>query len=957
MGGLDGVRVLDFSSEIAGPYATKLLADAGADVVKVEKPSGDPMRRWSASEELGLRGEDGSGAGGSGGDAATAPPGEAEEDGEHSETAKPLFCYLNASKRSVFGEPQDEHIQRLLSAAHIVVEDFPPAESKKIDFAGKFPHLVVLSITPYGRDGPLADTPWTEFTVQAECGSISFRGRPDQPPIKAGGRVTEFTAGAYAAPAAVAALALAQKTGRGSHIDFSIAEAGIISLAIYSEVAQQLHREGAWGGPTRSVELPSIEPTKDGWVGFNTNTGQQAENFLMLIERFDLLESGEWTGPASAGKRMQNMDLWNSFVHEWTTKHTTAEIVAKAVDLRIPVAPVHSGETVLTEEHFLERGVFVENPAGFLQPRPAYLMEAAGEASGAGEAGGFGGDSGGGEVSESGRVEGTDRSARGISVPVQMRPAPKLGEHTEEVAQEWGGDGAGAREAPALFGKGDFADGVLLAGVSQSGTSQAGNSKAGVSQVGTSQAAASQSGTSQAGASQSVPLPFEGFRILDFTSWWAGPSATQIFSLMGAEVIHIESGTHPDGMRMTGAMFGQPEWWEWGHLFMSANTNKLGITLDLETPEGHDLLCRLIAQSDAVVENFAPRVAEKFGLSFEFLRGLNRRIVYMRMPAFGLSGPWRERVGFAQTMEQVTGMAWLTGHEYDQPRIIRGICDPIAGMHGAFALMLGLIERDRLDDAVFVEATMVEAALNCAAEAIVEFTAYGGQMSRMGNRSPYAAPQNLYACQGEEEWLAISVATDEQWVGLLEAIGGGVRAGSAVAGGAVANGAVAFDAQALDAAADGAETVDEKTMSGEASDGLTAALTDPKFREAAARRQAHDMIDEHLSAWAAGQDCAEAAERLRSHGVPAARVFNTRLLTQHPQFQARGFYEPVKHPFAGEPLLPTLPYRFTDRWIKRAAPTMGQDNQEVLAGLLGISEAEIATLEAKGVLATRPKGM
>ena len=893
MSGLDGVRVLDFSSDIAGPYATKLLADGGADVVKVERPDGDPMRRWSATGSL--------------------PEAEA---GRHYSSA--LFCYLNASKRSVIGEPQDEHIQRLLSAAHIVVEDFPPAESKKIDFAGKFPHLVVLSITPYGRDGPLADTPWTEFTVQAECGSIAFRGRPDQPPIKAGGRVTEFTAGAYAAPAAVAALALAQKTGRGSHIDFSIAEAGIISLAIYSEVAQQLHREGSWGGPTRSVELPSIEPTKDGWVGFNTNTGQQAENFLMLIERFDLLESGEWTGPASAGKRMQNMDLWNSFVHEWTTKHTTAEIVERAVDLRIPVAPVHSGETVLTEEHFLERGVFVENPAGFLQPRPAYLMKAAkeaggaGEGSGAGEAGGFGGDSGAGEVGESGRAEGTDRSATGTSVPLQMRPAPKLGEHTEEVVQEWSVDGADARVAPALFDKGDFAEGVSLTGVSQSG-----NSKAGVS--------------------RSVPLPFEGFRILDFTSWWAGPSATQIFSLMGAEVIHIESGTHPDGMRMTGAMFGQPEWWEWGHLFMSANTNKLGITLDLETPEGHDLLCRLIAQSDAVVENFAPRVAEKFGLSFEFLRSLNRRIVYMRMPAFGLSGPWRERVGFAQTMEQVTGMAWLTGHEYDQPRIIRGICDPIAGMHGAFALMLGLIERDRLDDAVFVEATMVEAALNCAAEAIVEFTAYGRRMSRMGNRSPYAAPQNLYACKGEEEWLAIAVAADEQWIGLLEALG--------------------CDAAAGDAAAGDAAAADEKAMSGEVSEGLAAAFTDPKLREAAARRQVHNMIDEHLSAWAAEQDCAEAAEHLRSHGVPAARVFNTRLLTQHPQFKARGFYEPVKHPFAGEPLLPTLPYRFTERWIKRAAPTMGQDNREVLGGLLGLSQAEIGDLEAKGVLATRPKGM
>ena len=867
--GLAGVRVLDFSSDIAGPYATKLLADGGADVVKVERPDGDPMRRWSASEELGLRGLSG----------------EASQAGEDIETAEALFCYLNASKRSVIGEPQDEHIRSLLSAANIVVEDFPPAESKKIDFAGKFPHLVVCSITPYGRDGPLADAPWTEFTVQAECGSTAFRGRPDQPPIQAGGRVTDFTAGAYAAPAIVAALALAHQTGQGRHIDFSIAEAGIISLAIYSDVAQQMNKDRPFGGPTRSVELPSIEPTKDGWVGFNTNTGQQSENFLVLIERFDLLESGEWTGPASYGKRMENIDLWNSFVHEWTTKHTTAEIVEKAVELRIPVAPVHSGESVFTEEHFLERGAFVENPAGFRQPRPAYLV--------------------------------TSASGQDLGLPVPLRLAPKLGEHTEEVMSEWSGgelaEGSAA-EAPDLFGAGDFTE------------------KGGFTKLvaGAGFADASSPVGSPVGGPEGSRLPFAGFRIVDLTSWWAGPSATQLFAFLGAEVIHIESGTHPDGMRMTGAMFGQPEWWEWGHMFMSANTNKLGVTLDLETPEGHDLLCRLVAKSDAVVENFSPRVAEKFGLSFEFLCSLNRRIVYMRMPAFGLSGPWRERVGFAQTMEQVTGMAWVTGHEYDQPRIIRGPCDPIAGMHGAMALMLGLMERHRTDDAVFVESTMVEAALNCAAEAMVEFSAYGTCLERMGNRSPYAAPQNLYECSQADDWLALAVADNAQWEGLKAALGN----------------------------PDWAET--------------------PELQSARGRHAAHEMLDGHLSRWAARQNLSEAVEHLRSHGVAASGVYNTRLLFQHPQYASRGFYEPIEHPLAGELLLPTLPYSFRDSfkngtseclpdgdtdghpkggWLKRAAPMMGQDNHAVLVKLLDVSEAEIEALEAKGVLATRPKGM
>ena len=225
-------------------------------------------------------------------------------------------------------------------------------------------------------------------------------------------------------------------------------------------------------------------------------------------------------------------------------------------------------------------------------------------------------------------------------------------------------------------------------------------------------------------------------------------------------------------------------------------------------------------------------------------------------------------------------------------------------------------------------------------------------MSRMGNRSPYAAPQNLYACRGEEEWLAIAVATDEQWEGLLEALGSDAAAGVAAAGVAAAG-----DTEADDEKAVSGEVSEGSAAAGVAAAGAAAELADPNLREAAARRQAHDTIDEHLSAWAAEQDCAEAAEHLRSHGVPAARVFNTRLLTQHPQFQARGFYEPVKHPFAGEPLLPTLPYRFTERWIKRAAPTMGQDNHQVLAHLLDLSEAEITALEANAILATRPKGM
>ena len=212
-------------------------------------------------------------------------------------------------------------------------------------------------------------------------------------------------------------------------------------------------------------------------------------------------------------------------------------------------------------------------------------------------------------------------------------------------------------------------------------------------------------------------------------------------------------------------------WWERSPHYLCSNTNKRGLTLDLGTDDGLALLRPLIAESDAVLENFSPRVLGNFGLEWEQIHAINPRCLLVRMPAFGLSGPWRDNVGFAQTMEQVTGLAWITGHRDDQPRIQQGPSDPNAGMHAAFALIVGLAERDATGRGSLLEVTMVEGALNAAAELVIEATAYGNLLERDGNRSPHVAPQGLYRGRGDETWLAISVATDEQWRGLVEALG------------------------------------------------------------------------------------------------------------------------------------------------------------------------------------------
>ena len=784
--GLKDLRIVDLSTGIAGAYATKLLADAGADVIKVEPAEGDPLRGWSATG-ADLGGEDGA-----------------------------LFRFLHSSKRSVVGRPGDKHVLELITGADLVVESFDPGVIDALDVCGRHPQLVLLSITPFGRGGPYSNRPASDFTIQAESGCLFARGLPEQPPVQIGGRTSFWVSGVFAAVGALAAVRRARATGQGEHVDFSVLEMLSVASSTYSDLMHWLAGRPKPDPVGRSVEIPSIEPTLDGWVGFNTNSREQYQSFLLMIERTDLLEDAEL---AAVWGRWKRRDEWNALVRAWTSRHTTAEIVERATLLRIPVAPVNDGKHVFEHAHFKARGVFEPNPrGGFLQPRPSYKIDR-------------------------GRIR-------------QPEPAPRLGEHTGRVEPR-------TRPAPA-----------------------------------------------QPHAPRALPLA--GLRVLDATAWWAGPTSTQILAFLGAEVIHLEAIQRLDGGRMIGGMFtSKPEWWEHSALFLGANTNKKGLTLDLGNPRGLELCKRLIARCDVVIENFSPRVFDGFGLTWDEIHRIAPRTLFVRMPAFGLDGPWRDNVGFAQTMEQMTGLAWLTGYGDDQPRIQRGPCDPISGMHAAFATLVGLAQRDADGQGHFLECTMVEGALNAAAEQLVEYSAYGNVMQRMGNRAPYAAPQGLYACRGIERWLAVSVESDAQWQGLRRALGDPAWA------------------------------------------------RDPALAHHAGRSSAHDRIDAELASWAADRELELAVEALVAQGVPAAAVFDGRLGSTHPQHAARGFYETVDHPVVGRHPVTTAPFRFASQksWLTCGAPTVGQHNREILRDVVGLSDAEVDRLEAEGVIGTRPKGM
>jgi len=788
--GLRGWRVVDFSTRIAGPYASKLLRDAGAEVVKVEPPGGDPLRRWSVG---GGRPADRDGA---------------------------LFCFLTGGKRSVVGRPGDAEVDTLVAGADLVIESFDDDALDAAALAARQPGLVVLSISPFGRTGPWRDRPWSEFTLQAQSGSLGTRGLPGGEPFQAGGRIAEWLAGPYAAVAAAAATARARRTGAGEHVDFSLYELMTVAGTNYMDLTFRLLGIGSPRGNAWSIETPSIEPTADGYVGFCTNSRQQVSDFMLLIERPDLRDDEEL---AQIHGRVARLAEWNAIVHAWTRRHTTAEIIERASLLRIPVAPVNDGDRVRHHEQLVARGVFQKHPdGGFLCPRPPW------------------------------RLNDVD--------PPPPERAPRLGEDGDRI--QWPN-----RERPARAGAPD--------------------------------------------------LPLAGLRILDLTAWWAGPSATHMLAALGAEVVHVESPTRIDGMRGTGGMLRHryPDWWEASAFFQAANTNKLGLALDLASEGGAELGRRLVARCDAVVENFTPRVLEGFGLGWETLHALNPRAILLRMPAFGLSGPWRDHTGFAQTMEQMTGLAWITGHPDDQPRIQRGPCDPLAGMHAAFAFLVALAEREATGLGQHVECTMVEGALNAASEQLIEFTAYGHRMQRLGNRAPHAAPQGLYPCGGHEasrpRWLALSVETDEQWTAL-------------------------------------ARQIDHRAWEG-----------DPRLATLDGRRAHHDEIDAVLRPWAAARELDPLVEQLLSAGVPAAPVADPRLVSHCPQLRARGFLEAIEHPVTGVHPVPSVPFRFASvaRWLRRPAPTLGQDGRAILGGWLGLDDRELDELESSGVIGTRPKGL
>ncbi|OBH79995.1 acyl-CoA hydratase [Mycobacterium scrofulaceum] len=251
--------------------------------------------------------------------------------------------------------------------------------------------------------------------------------------------------------------------------------------------------------------------------------------------------------------------------------------------------------------------------------------------------------------------------------------------------------------------------------------------------------------------------PFAGLNVLDLSTFWAGAYLTCYLGAFGAEIVKVESIQRPDGFRYSGAFpFEGDDWYERSGLWQATNLNKKDLTLDLTSRRGLEIARRLAARADVVVENFSPRVVEQFGLDYESLAALRPDVIMVRMPGFGLHGPWRDYVGWALNFEQTGGMSAVTGYAEGPPCNPQGPADPVVGVHAAVALLAALEHRSRTGEGQLIEVAQIEVAAAVTAEPVIEYSMNGVVQTREGNRRR-GYLQGVYPTNEEGAWVALSL--------------------------------------------------------------------------------------------------------------------------------------------------------------------------------------------------------
>jgi crotonobetainyl-CoA:carnitine CoA-transferase CaiB-like acyl-CoA transferase len=382
-----------------------------------------------------------------------------------------------------------------------------------------------------------------------------------------------------------------------------------------------------------------------------------------------------------------------------------------------------------------------------------------------------------------------------------------------------------------------------------------------------------------------------GIRVVDFSWVVAGPMATKRLGAMGAEIIKIESTTRPE--------FSYREAW-----FAVTNNNKRSCTLNITSPEGQEIIRRLVAESDVVVENFSSRVLSKNNLSYEDLRKVKPDLIYVSASGLGRTGPEQDMLAYGSLLQAYSGRVSLIGSMnagLEAMGIMPAWTDPVTSLWETLAILAALRHRASTGEGSYIDLSMLEATVALLPDAVLH-SALGGETPEKGSESEIgAAPSGCFRCQGEDAWLAMSVRGDAEWSGLCRAMHNPELA------------------------------------------------TDPRFRDAAARLAAKEELNRLVANWCAARTTAEAEAALQAQAVPCAPSRGIRELLTDAHLQERHIFRQIEN---GAWSI-ALPWMGDNGWrgALRPPPALGGDNDYVFGNLLGLSDDEQTALKAAGVIA------
>jgi len=776
MSALSGIRIVELAESVAGEYCGKLLADFGAEVIKVEAPGrGSPTR-------------------------AMAPVLADAIDGGG------LFAYLNTNKQSVVLD--SEHVHKLIGTADAVID------SRATDWAERHPSVVFCCITPFGQDAPAEFDNAKSINVFHASGwgyHTPSHADPAQPPLQCPGRfLADYEAGLDAALCIVSALFGRLHTGVGEVIDIS-------------QHAVLVSRADCILGRFITGEVP-VHGTRDDY------DQQGPASFFACADGFVYLYITNRTHSLGVKALMGHPDWLDEFDDDWLEFSVTAEKVAafqrgfatwvrgfakeaaaeEAQRLNVPLVPVNEAADLHGSPQYRHRGFFrtVRHPVlGAAEyPTVPYGLSAS---------------------------------------PAEITSAaPTLGQHTAAVV-----GGLDSARPPLTVKAPQLKPGKYR----------------------------------RCG-------PLAGVRVVELTKVWAGPYAGKLLSLLGAEVIKVETAGNPEEMRAYGGT-------DINHApyFLSINPEILSVDLDIKSGHGMALLRELVARSDVVINNLRPGAMERQGLGYDQLKLIKPDIISVSIKMWGNEGPLGHQTGYAPSFAALAGLAALVGYRGGPPLgASMRYGDSTVGAAAAYAAVVALLHRELCGTGQFVDVSAVETLSSMIGDCLLEQSLTGKDLAPNGNHHPDMCPHGCYPCLNGS-WVSVAVANDDEWQRLCDVL----------------------DAAALAA----------------------------RYPTMGDRQADSETVDAQLASLTRHHDAEQLAHRLRIAGVPAAKSATAADVISDQRLWDRELYRFVSDHREGQRPVLGPAWRMTRNpaRIERGAPDLGEDTDYVLGEILLGESADAET--------------